>query len=210
MGGRRTKYKQGPPAPLPDLRTHPSPKKLGKRKADVAVDVEPEEPTLPRVAKRAKETKKPVIELDGSSATSREASPETDPSTSKPNELWSSSDEDSGEEDDRVTMGNMEKLSRALDAEAAREAELDIEEMQNAALAEEDEDEDAGMEEEEEEMGEPFHLPTAEEREEEKKGVSDVQVVQHRMRYCVRVLRNFKKLAEKDRSVVLSCCIAIC
>ncbi|KAF8557248.1 NOL1/NOP2/sun family RNA met [Imleria badia] len=56
------------------------------------------------------------------------------------------------------------------------------------------------MEDEDEEEGEPFRLPTAEEREEEKKGVSDVQVVQRRMRHCVRVLRNFKKLAEKDRS----------
>ncbi|KAF8447594.1 NOL1/NOP2/sun family-domain-containing protein [Boletus edulis BED1] len=98
-------------------------------------------------------------------------------------------------------MGNMEKLSRALDAEAAHEAELDLEEMQNAALAGEDHD-DVGMEDEVEgeEDGEPFRLPTAEEREEEKKGVSDVHVVQRRMRHCVRVLRNFKKLAEKDRS----------
>lgn len=214
MGGRRAKYKQGPPAPLPDPEARPSPKKLGKRKADVEL----EEPTLPRAVKRAKETKKPVIELNRSSGTSREASPETDASASKPNELWSSSDGDSGEEDERVTMGNMEKLSRALDAEAAREAELDIEEMQDAALAE-DEDENAGMEDEEEEEeeeegdddddSEPFRLPTAEEREEEKKGVSDVQVVQRRMRQCVRVLRNFKKLAEEDRSAILKCCVVI-
>lgn len=205
MGGRRTKYKQGPPAPLSDPQARPSPKKLGKRKADVDVDIELENPTSPRAAKRVKETKKPAIELDRSSDTSREVSPETDASTSKPNQLWSSSDEDSGEEDEHVTMGNMEKLSRALDAEAAHEAELDIEEMQNAALAEEDEDEDAGLEDEDgEEEGEPFRLPTAEEREEEKKGVSDVQVVQHRMRHCVRVLRNFKKLSEKDRFVILN------
>lgn len=202
MGGRRAKYKQGPPAPLPDPVSRPSPKKLGKRKADVNVDIELDEPTPPRAAKRAKETKKPAIQLDRSSDTSREASPETDASTSKPNELWSSSDEDSGEEDQHVTMGNMEKLSRALDAEAAHEAELDLEEMQNAALAEEDEDDDVGMEDEDEEEGGLFRLPTAEEREEEKKGVSDVQVVQRRMRQCVKVLRNFKKLAEKDRSVI--------
>lgn len=212
MGGRRAKYKQGPPVPLPDPDTRrPSPKKLGKRKADVDVDAELDEPILPRATKRAKETKKPVIERDKSFDTSREASPETDASTSEPNELWSSSDEDSGEGDEHVTMGNMEKLSRALDAEAAREAELDIEEMQNAALAE-NEDEDAGMgaEEEEEDEGEPFRLPTTEEREEEKKGVSDVQVVQRRMRHCVRVLCNFKKLAEKDRSVISNYCIVVC
>jgi len=209
MGGRRAKYKQGPPAPLPDPETRPSPKKLGKRKADVNVDVELEEPTLPRAVKRAK---KPAIGLDRSSNTSREASPETNASTSERNELWSSSDEDSDEEGERITMGNMEKLSRALDAEAARDAELDIEEMQNAALAEGDEDEHEGIEDEdgEEGEGEPFRLPTAEEREEEKKGVSDVQVVQRRMRHCVRVLRNFKKLAEKDRSVVLKFCTVIC
>jgi hypothetical protein len=210
MGGRRAKYKQGPPAPLPDLQARPSPKKLGKRKADVDVDVQLEAPTIPRAAKRAKETKKPAIELDRSSDTSREASPETDVSASKSNELWSSSDEDSGEEGEHVTMGNMEKLSRALDAEAAREAELDIEEMQNAALTGDDEDIDVGMDDEDEEEGEPFHLPTAEEREEEKKGVSDVQVIQRRMRYCVRVLRNFKKLAEKDRSEILSYCTILC
>lgn len=200
MGGRRAKYKQGPPAPLLDPGARPSPTKLGKRKADTD---ELEKSTPIRTAKRAKETKKPAIELDSSSETSREASPENDASTSKPNQLWSSSDEEPGEEDERVTMGNMEKLSRALDAEAAREAELDLEEIQNAALAE-DEGEDADLETEEEEEGEPFRLPTAEEREEERKGVSDVQVVQRRMRHCVRVLGNFGKRAEKDRSVVLS------
>ena len=201
MGGRRAKYKQGPPAPLPDPDTRPSPKKLGKRKADANVELE--NSTLPRAAKRAKETKKPAIELDRSSDTSREVSLETDASTSKPHQLWSSSDEDSGEEDERITIGNMEKLSRALDAEAAREAELDVEEMQNATLA--DEDADADLEDENvEEEGEPFRLPTIQEREEEKKGVSDVQVVQRRMRHCVRVLRHFGKLAEKDRSVILN------
>ena len=186
MGGRRAKYKQGPPEPLPDLDTRPSPKKLGKRKANADIDVELDEPTLSRTAKRAKETKKPVIE-DRSSDTSREASPETDASTSsKPNQLWSSSDEGSDEEGEHVTMGNMEKLSRALDAEAARDAELDMEEMQNATLAEDDEDdEDIGMEDVDD---------------------NDVQGVQRRMRHIVRVLNNFRKLAEKDRSVVSNFC----
>lgn len=207
MGGRRAKYKQGPPAPLPDPDTRPSSKKLGKRKADVNADVELEELILPRVAKRAK---KPAIVLDRSSDTSRGASPEPNASTSERNELWSSSDEDSDEEGEGITMGNMEKLSRAMDAEAARDAELDMEEMQNAALAEEGEDEPDGMEDEDGEEGEPFHLPTAEEREEEKKGVSDVQVVQRRMRHCVRVLRNFKKLGEKDRSAILKFRIVAC
>lgn len=206
MGGRRTKYRQASPVPLPDPDSRPSPKRLGKRK----LNVELERPASRGPAKRAKVkgAKKVVIEEpDGSSDTpaSLEASPEPeiDALTSEPNQLWSSEDEDedSEGEDEHVTMGNMEKRSRALDAEAAREAELDMEEMQNAGLAEEDEDED-----EDEDEGEPFHLPTTEEREEEKKGVSDVQVVQRRMRHCVRVLRNFKKLAEEDRSDVLLNC----
>ncbi|KAG9318794.1 putative NOP2-nucleolar protein [Chiua virens] len=216
MGGRRAKYKQGPPAPLSDTRS--SSKKLGKRKAEVDVDVDdiPDEST-PRAVKRAKETKKqkqqPGIALDGSSDTSpssREVSPDADVSMSKPNELWSSDEDETfggeewdGEEEEElgeeVTMGNMEKLSRALDAEAAREAELDLEEIQNAALAGE-EDEDTGMEDDDEDGGEPFQLPTAEEREEEKQGVSDVQVVRRRMRHCVKVLGSFKKFAEKNRS----------
>ena len=51
-----------------------------------------------------------------------------------------------GKEDDDgpVTMANMEARSRALDAQAAAEAELDVEEMQDAAYVSEDEDEDVG------------------------------------------------------------------
>ncbi|KAI6103471.1 NOL1/NOP2/sun family-domain-containing protein [Pisolithus sp. B1] len=96
-------------------------------------------------------------------------------------------------------MANMEARSRAIDEEAAREAELDLEEVQNAAAEEGDEDIDM-VSDDEETKGEPFHLPTAEEREEEKKGVADVHVVQKRMRYCARVLGNFKRLAEEGRS----------
>jgi ribosomal RNA methyltransferase Nop2 len=56
MGGRRTKYKQGPPAPLhnPD-ETRPSTKKLGKRKANV--DHEPEATANSRPTKKAKADK---------------------------------------------------------------------------------------------------------------------------------------------------------
>jgi ribosomal RNA methyltransferase Nop2 len=61
MGGRRAKYKQGPPAPLrnPD-ETRPSTKRLGKRKANV--DHEPEPITDDRPAKKAKAGKPPVPE----------------------------------------------------------------------------------------------------------------------------------------------------
>lgn len=101
-------------------------------------------------------------------------------------------------------MANMEARSRALDAKAAREAELDAEEMQNAAQEGEDEDDFADADEamvgEEGEVDGEFHLPTAEEREEEKKtGGPDVHTVQRRMRECVRVLGNFTKLAAKGR-----------
>lgn len=295
MGGRRAKYKQGPPAPLRDPDSRPPSKKTGKRKADVDADLEGDEATVSRPAKRAKENKKPVKENkqpvkekpkpptksqkaepsktaaaspsakgkskekvvvehvesgsdsegwedasdlgDGGAFTGNLSDLELDdqdddllqgaqeeldlgsddeqeielfPRKGKKSKQFerpakiiptgsdvSSSDEDADEEDGHITMANMEERSRALDAQAAREAELDVQEMQDAAPA--DEDGDVEMEDGDEE-GEPFHLPTAEEREEERKGVSDVQVVKSRMRHCVRVLRNFKKLVEKDRS----------
>ncbi|KAG2367500.1 NOL1/NOP2/sun family RNA met [Suillus spraguei] len=110
------------------------------------------------------------------------------------------SDEDSDDvdedEDEPVTAKNIESRSRALDEKAAREAELDIEEMQNAAL--EGSDEEIDMEGEGEDA-EAFHLPTAEERAEEKNHVADVHVVQRRMRECVRILGNFRKLGAKGR-----------
>ena len=119
-----------------------------------------------------------------------------------------SSDEDEDDEDDDgpVTMANMEARSRAMDAKAAREAELDAEEMRNAEVDTEGDDELADADEDEDEEGEgaaePFELPTAEEREEEKKaGGPQVHVVQRRMRECVRVLGNFKKRAAEGRYV---------
>ncbi|KAH7923510.1 NOL1/NOP2/sun family putative RNA met [Leucogyrophana mollusca] len=112
----------------------------------------------------------------------------------------SSDDEDEDQDDDGpLTMANMEARSRALDAKAAREAELEAEELQNAAFDDEDDDEDMEGEGEDED-GEAFHLPTAEERAEEKNSVPDVQVVQRRMRECVRILGKFKKLGAKGRS----------
>lgn len=103
-----------------------------------------------------------------------------------------SSSTSSEDEDEPVTMANMEARSRALDAMAAEEAELDIAEMQ-AAEAEEEDDDD--MEEDE-----PFNLPTASEREEEKQsGGPDVQTVQARMRQIVKILGKFKKLGAQGR-----------
>ncbi|KAJ7632518.1 NOL1/NOP2/sun family RNA met [Roridomyces roridus] len=113
------------------------------------------------------------------------------------------SSEESGSDDERTTMANMEARSRALDAKAAAEAELDIEEFQQAAADEDDED-DVDMDGQEDANGdmdaEPFHLPTAEEREEEKLTVPDVHTVQRRMRECVRILGKFKRLAAEGHS----------
>lgn len=117
----------------------------------------------------------------------------------------SSDEEDEDDEDGPITMANMEARSRALDAKAAREAELDAEEMRQAEVASDEEFAEDAMEEddaEEEADAEPFHLPTAEEREEEKKaGGPQVHVVQRRMRECVRVLNNFRKRGAKGRYV---------
>ncbi|KZT11247.1 NOL1/NOP2/sun family RNA met [Laetiporus sulphureus 93-53] len=118
----------------------------------------------------------------------------------------SSSDEED-EEDSPVTFANMEARSKAMDAKATREAELDAKEMREAefAGAEDgdfaDADVDEDMDGEDGKGEEAFRLPSAEEREEEKKnGGPDVHTVQRRMRECVRVLGNFKKLAAKGRS----------
>lgn len=114
----------------------------------------------------------------------------------------SDSDEDE-DEDGPITMKNMEARSRAMDAKAAREAELDAEEMRRAEMASDDDLAEDDMDEDEEEGAEePFVLPTAEEREEEKKlGGPQLHVVQRRMRECVRVLGNFRKRAAPDRCV---------
>lgn len=116
-----------------------------------------------------------------------------------------SSDSDASEdEDDKVTMANMEARSRALDAKAAREAELDLEETQQAALEGEDDAESFDGEADEdgdvEDGTEAFELPTPEEREQEKAaGGPQVHIVQRRMRECVRVLSNLKRYAGTGR-----------
>lgn len=167
----------------------------------------------------------PVQELDlGSSSEDEDDEPEPAPSRLKgkkskqaerPAKIIptgsdssdSDSDNDEDEDDGPVTIKNMEARSRALDAKAAREAELDMEEM-HAAEEASDDDLLEGADDEEGQGGEDgeeaFVLPTAEEREEEKKtGGPQVHVVQRRMRECVRVLGNFKRLGAKGRSVYL-------
>jgi ribosomal RNA methyltransferase Nop2 len=78
----------------------------------------------------------------------------------------SDSEDPEGDDDGPTTMANMEARSRALDAKAALEASLDMEEMQLAALQGQDEgdDDDVDMDGQIDDDGEAFHLPTAEER----------------------------------------------
>ena len=121
----------------------------------------------------------------------------------------SDDDSSSSEDDDEpLTKDNIAERSRKLEALAAEEAALAEEELKESAFAAAG-DEDVDMSGEEDENGdvdvEPFHLPTTEEREEEKaKGGPDVYSVQRRMRECVRVLSKFKKRAEQGRYVIFS------
>ena len=120
----------------------------------------------------------------------------------------SSDSEDSDSEDGgkrvkgKTTIANMEARSRAMDAEAARDAELDMQELRDAAAAGEMEGD--GLEEMDDDEGgdgegpsQPVKILTPGEREAEKEaGGPDVVTVQRRLRHCVRVLENFKKLGE--------------
>jgi ribosomal RNA methyltransferase Nop2 len=95
-----------------------------------------------------------------------------------------------------VTAANIEARSRTLDAKAKRDAALDlgINQADDDAM---DEDGEGGDDHD----IVTFDLPTAEEREEEKKrGGGDLHEVQRRIQDCVRVLSDFKMLAAKDRS----------
>jgi hypothetical protein len=153
---------------------------------DLGSDDEDDEPRfVPSKQKKSKQSERPlkIIPTSSSDSSDSEASGECD-------------------DDGPTTMANMEARSRALDAKAAAAADLDAEELQDAAITEEDDD-DVDTDGAENENGdidvEPFHLPTAEERENEKNGGTDIHVVQRRMRECVRVLGKFKRLAEKGR-----------
>ena len=100
----------------------------------------------------------------------------------------------------KTTIANMEARSRAMDAQAAMEAELDMQELQVAAAAGDMEGDDFDEVDGDAEDGgpsEPVKVLTTEEREVEKKaGGPDVITVQRRLRHCVRVLENFKKFGE--------------
>lgn len=121
------------------------------------------------------------------------------------------SDTDENEDEDApITASNFAARSRALDARAAREAQLDVEELQNAAQVEADEfDGVEDMDDDEDEADAPgaedFILPTAEERAEEKRsGGPEVHVVQKRMRECIRILKRWKVSGARTGRFVIS------
>lgn len=116
----------------------------------------------------------------------------------------SGDDSDSDSDEERVTAGNFERKARELDKQAALDAELDAQELREAALELGSDDEDMLEEEDDDEKGQGdgdgFELPTPEEREEERRsGAQDLQMVKHRMEHCARVLSKFSKLGAKNR-----------
>ena len=109
----------------------------------------------------------------------------------------SASDLDEEGGDLSVTASNFEAMSRALDTRLARDAELDVEELQLAAQVEADDLEGAeDMDVDEDEIDAPDSgtlLLTPEERAEEKRaGGPEVHVVQKRMRQCLGILKRWK------------------
>lgn len=116
----------------------------------------------------------------------------------------SDSDSDADSDSGPVTAANLEARSRKLDAKAKLDAELDLG-MNQHDDEDMDEDDEAGAD------GDlvTFDLPTAEEREEEKKrGGGELHEVHRRIQDCVKVLSDFKALAAKDRCAGL-CFISV-
>ncbi|KAG8823229.1 rRNA (cytosine-C5-)-methyltransferase nop2 [Serendipita sp. 399] len=105
-------------------------------------------------------------------------------------------DEGSEDSDAPVTAKNMEKRSKALEAQARREAE--DEERERAVLQDQSKQAGDAMDLDEEMDG--FKLPTAEEKEQEETSGVDLTVVQRRMRAITKILSSFSRLAEPGRS----------
>lgn len=97
-------------------------------------------------------------------------------------------------------MSNMERKSRKLDAKAAREAELDLAELQAAEEDESDDDDLAGAVDDMDADFEPFELPSAAELAATDARTDDPQMVYARLRSCAAVLANFKRRAEPGRA----------
>jgi hypothetical protein len=109
----------------------------------------------------------------------------------EPDDFDGGVDSDSESDDEGpITAANMEARSRKLDAQAARDAQLDLGINQRQGPTDGSDDGDLVT----------FDLPTAEEREAEKKiGGAELHEVQRRIQDCVRVLTDFKALAAKSR-----------
>ncbi|KAH9997230.1 NOL1/NOP2/sun family-domain-containing protein [Russula vinacea] len=205
--GRRAKNKQGDPESLQEPSEHASLKRLGKRKAGTGID-------LPQPAKKSKH--KESLQSDDSWNSDEEDESEgwegiqdDDTLPAQTRSLFQDSDTSTGDtsdadtdenedEDAPITASNFAARSRALDARTAREAQLDVEELQIAAQVDADEfDGVEDMDDDDDEVDVPgtedVILPTAEERAEEKRsGGPEVHVVQKRMRECVRILKRWK------------------
>ena len=116
--------------------------------------------------------------------------------------MESASDLDEEGGDLSITASNFEAMSRALDTRLARDAELDVEELQLAAQVEADDLEGAeDMDADEDEIDAPDSgtlLLTSEERAEEKRaGGPEVHIVQKRMRQCLGILKRWKTSGAK-------------
>jgi ribosomal RNA methyltransferase Nop2 len=237
--GRRAKRKQADPESFQDLSEHAPPKKLGKRKAGIGTSLpQPTKKSKHKDSLQDDDSLNGVedTEDDGSSR-GREGIQDEDtlPAQTRcvasctsnwctPHRLKNhrslfedseddafDSDRDENEDEDApITASNFAARSRALDARAAREAQLDAEELQNAAQVEADEfDGVEDMDDDEDEVDAPgaedFVLPTTEERAEEKRsGGPEVHVVQKRMRECVRILKRWKVSGARTGRFVIS------
>ncbi|KAH8835071.1 putative NOP2-nucleolar protein [Flagelloscypha sp. PMI_526] len=227
--GRRAKHKQGAPEPLVSDSTNlgkrkhrvdppatppakkskkadgPKDKGKGKNVANVKIVDQDEEDGWDDVEDLKVQTKSLFEDSDDDGEALGDDLPDEFPFEDDDEDAGSPSGSSSDDDETApTTMKNMEKRSKALDALADAEAAMDVEEAQEAFQDDEDDelvdDADAMEDDEDETSAEPFHLPTPEERADEKAaGGPDVQLVQTRIRRLVRVLGNFKKRKEEGR-----------
>ena len=237
--GRRAKNKQGDPESLQEPSEHAPLKRLGKRKAGTGInlpqpakkskhkeslqsddswnsDEEDEsegwegiqdDDTLPAQTRCVTTCAGRKVISSHKFKHYRSLFQDSDTSTGDTSDADTDENED---EDAPITASNFAARSRALDARTAREAQLDVEELQIAAQVDADEfDGVEDMDDDDDEVDVPgtedVILPTAEERAEEKRsGGPEVHVVQKRMRECVRILKRWKVSGIKTGRFVIT------